>query len=49
MKEKKQYLTPRMKVMKMQQAQIICASTLENNTQNESYEVVDETTTNGWF
>ena len=47
--KKKNYQSPRMKVVEVQQAQIICASTLENKTQNESYEVVDEETTNGWF
>lgn len=49
MKVKKQYLSPRMKVMKVQQTQIICASSLESKSQNENYEVVDETTTSGWF
>ena len=50
MKEKKQYLTPRMKVMKMQQAQMLCGSVTEPTTsQNEKYEEVSSDDTNSWF
>ena len=46
---KRQYLTPEMKVVNVQNAQIICTSGLQSTSSNESYDVVDEETTNSWF
>ena len=47
--KKKAYQAPQLKVVQVQQMQIICESTLECKSQNESYEEVDVETTNGWF
>ena len=48
---KKEYLSPRMKVVKVQQTQIICGSLTEAKTsQNEKYEEEDpEETGHYWF
>ena len=44
---KKQYQSPLMKVMKVQQTEIICSSTpVTSNTSNEQYE---EGSTEGWY
>ena len=45
---KKTYLPPLMKVVKVQNAQVICGS-LQSTSRNESYDVVDESTTSGWY
>ena len=42
---KKQYQSPLMKVMKVQQTEIICGS-IQSNTQNEQYV---EGSTEGWY
>ena len=44
---KKQYQSPLMKVMKVQQTEIICSSNpVTSNTSNEQYE---EGSTDGWY
>lgn len=43
--KKKNYLTPQMKVVKVQNAQIICGS-LQSETSNESY---GNGSTDGWY
>lgn len=43
--KKKNYLTPQMKVVKVQNAQIICGS-LQSGTSNESYQ---DGSTGDWY
>ena len=45
---KKQYLTPLMKVVNVQNAQIICGS-LQSTSSNESYDEVSDEVTKGWY
>ena len=43
---KKQYQSPLMKVMKVQQTQVLCGSDVTSSTSNEQYE---EGSTDGWY
>ena len=44
---KKHYQTPMTKMMRVSQ-QMLCSS-IQSNQKNESYEIVDETTTSSWY
>ena len=46
--KKKTYQQPKMKVVVMEQTDIICSSQFPS-PQNESYEELEESATDGWF
>ena len=47
--KKKMYPQPEMKVVKLEQTDIICTSGDYSSPQNERYVEENETVTNGWF
>lgn len=47
--EKKCYLRPTVRVVKLDSASIIATSQTFENQQNESYEEVGQSTTDSWF
>ena len=47
--KKKTYQQPEMKVVKLEQTDIICTSQYGVTLQNESYDEENESTTDGWF
>ena len=47
--KKATYVQPRMKVVKLESTEIICTSGDMQSLQNEKYDEVEETVTNGWF
>ena len=47
--KKKTYQQPEMKVVKLEQTDIICTSQYGETPQNESYYEEEESVTSGWF